>query len=124
MKRQQPSSTYKLKYLSPASVLKRKVATQKERSTDKVKLSQLAEFDITLEDDQSDEVGEVMKTIEEQCVEDLRNLFDEVDSHSLSTGKSLRDTWERDKANCKAEFFKDQLKNDKLVYQNSNIIHL
>ena len=101
--KQQPSSTYKLKYLSPASVWKRKVATQKERSTDKVKLSKLAEFDATLEDDQSDKVGKVMKTIKEQCAEDLRNLFDEIDLHSLSTGKPLRDTWEQDKANCKAE---------------------
>ena len=123
LKRQHPSSTFKLKYLSPASVLKRKVSTQKQRSTDKVKLSKLAELDVTLEDDQSDEVGEIIQTIEQQCSEDLHNLFDEVDSHSLFTGKSLRDTWEWDKANCKAEFFKDQLKNGKLAYQKCKHVH-
>jgi len=65
LKRQQPSSRFKLKYLSPASVKKRKTATQKERSNDKAKLSRLKDFDITLEDDQSDEVSEVLQTIEE-----------------------------------------------------------
>ena len=34
-KRQLPSSNFKLKYLSPASVMKRRQATQQERSSDK-----------------------------------------------------------------------------------------
>ena len=65
IKQQQPSSRYKLKYLSPASTLKQKAVTQKEWSCDKAKLASLTEFDVTLEDDQSDEVSKVIKRIEQ-----------------------------------------------------------
>ncbi|XP_065908252.1 uncharacterized protein [Dysidea avara] len=112
LKRQQPSSRYKLKYLSPASIHKRKAATQKERSNDKAKLSRLSEFDITLENDQSDEVSEVLQTIEQQCSEELHSILKEADAHSSTTGKSIRSSWERDKASCKAQFYSDQIQND------------
>ena len=117
LKRQQPSSRYKLKYLSPASIRKRKAATQKERSNDKAKLSRLSEFDITLEDDQSDEVSEVLQTIEQQCSEELHSILKEADTHSSTTGKSIRSSWERDKASYKAQFYSDQIQNGKLVHK-------
>ena len=117
LKRQQPSSRYKLKYLSPASLRKRKAATQKERSNDKAKLSRLSEYDITLEDDQSDEVSEVLQTIEQKCSEELHAVLKEADAHSSSTGKSIRSSWERDRASHKAQFYTDQLQNGKLVHQ-------
>lgn len=64
----------------------------------------LAELDVTLEDDQSDEVGKIVTTIEENCSEELQNIFDEADAHSAKAGDSLHSSWERDKANSK--FFK------------------
>ena len=119
LKRQQPSSSFKLKYLSPASATKRKTAAQKERSLDKAKASRLAEFDITLEDDQSDEVSEIVSTTEEKYSEELETTLNEADAHSASTGNSIRSSWERDKAASKAsfktQFYKDQLINGKLV---------
>ena len=76
LKRQQPSSRYKLKYLSPASIRKRKAATQKERSNDKAKLSRLSEFDITLEDDQLDEVSEVLQNnVQKNCTAFSRRMM-------------------------------------------------
>jgi len=41
--RQQLSSSFKLKYLSPASVVKERKAMQTERPTDKAKLAKLAD---------------------------------------------------------------------------------
>ena len=89
LKRQQPSSRFKLKYLSPASTLKCKAAAQKERSNDKAKLSSLTEFDVTLEDDQSDEVIDIIKRIKQDCPDELQSAFEEADGHSSVTGKSL-----------------------------------
>ena len=72
LEQQQPFSSFKLKYLSPA---KRKTAAQKERLLDKAKASRLAEFDITLEDDQSDEVSEIVSTIEEKDSDELETIL-------------------------------------------------
>jgi len=114
IKRQQPSSHFQLKFLSPASVSKRRSATQKERSRDKVKLVKLGELDVTLEDDQSDELCEIVAKIEDECKDEIENIFHEADTHSATAGGALRSSWERDKANSKATFFKDQLKNSKI----------
>jgi len=111
LKRQLPSSRYKEKYLSPLSRTKRKAAAQKERSNDKAKLARLIELDITLEDDQSDEVSEVLQTIEQKCSKELASILQEADAHSANTGKSIRSSWEQDKAKSKAQFYKDQLQN-------------
>jgi len=67
--RQQLSSSFKQKYLSPASVTKRK-ATQIERSTDKAKLAKLTNAELLLNDEQS----------EETSADGLQKVFQEVDS--------------------------------------------
>ena len=59
--RQQPSSSFKLKYLSPASVTKRKKATQIERSTDKAKLAKLTNTELLLDDTSGDELQKVFQ---------------------------------------------------------------
>ena len=48
IKRQSTSSNYPVKYLSPASVKKRKENAQAERSKDKALLSKCSKLDITL----------------------------------------------------------------------------
>lgn len=42
---------------------------------------------MTLEDDQSDEVSDVIKRIEQDCPSELQSVFEEADGHSLATGK-------------------------------------
>jgi len=79
-----------------------------------VKLVRLGELDVTLEDDQSDELCEIVAKIEDECKDEVENIFHEADTHSATAGNSLRSSWERDKANSKATFFKDQLKNSKI----------
>jgi len=72
------------------------------------------ELDVTLEDDQSDEVSEVVARIEQDCSEELQDVFREAEEYSTEAGSSLCSAWERDKENSKVEFFQDQLKNSKL----------
>ena len=94
IKRLQPSSNFKLKYLSPASVAKRKRATQQERSHDKEKLQKHDDLDITLEDDQSDELRDIVTKLEEIAKPDLEKIFAEADNNHV--GYSVRNTWECD----------------------------
>ena len=97
-KRLLPSSSFKLKYLSPKSVAKRKQATQRERSRDKVAIAE-ANNEVVLEDDQSNEVNQIMQTIESEAATELDEVLKE-----MPTGRSI---WNDDKRNPKAEFFKD-----------------
>jgi len=92
--------------LFPASKNKRKAATQKERSNDKAKLVKFAEMDVTLEDDQSDEVSEVVARIEQDCSEELQGAFHEADKHSTEAGSSLRSAWDRTRQIVKSSFFR------------------
>ena len=105
-KRLLPSSSFKLKYLSPKSVAKRKQATQRERSRDKAAVAK-ANSDIVLEDDQSDEVDQIMQTIENEAANELEEVLQE-----MPAGHSI---WNEDKRSTKADFFKDQRQNCKLL---------
>ena len=107
--RQKPSSHFKIKYLSPASAAVRKKATQIERSVDKAKLARHEDIELLLDDEQSEELCNVMKKIEETCPDKLQEIFQEGDTHAV--GKLVRDSWELDKLNAKENFFKDQIKN-------------
>ena len=109
--RQQSSSHFKLKYLSPLSTAARKKAAQKERSADKAKLAKHEELDVPLDDDQSDELCDVIKRIEETCPNELDKIFQEGDDRAV--GDLVRNSWEADKLNGKKSFFKDQHKNGK-----------
>ena len=110
-KRLLPSSKFRLKYLSPKSAAKRKRATQLERSSNIAKLTKYTDMDLTLEDDQSDKLEEVIRTIEENVPEELDAVFREASDCSVSVGKTIRDAWENDKQNHEAEFYRDQLCN-------------
>jgi len=84
---------------------------QIERSADKVKLAKLADTDLLLDDEQSDELSDVISRIEEAGADELEKVFKEADS--LSVGDSVRAAWELDKSNAKEKFFKDQKNNSK-----------
>ena len=88
--------------MSPLSRTKRKAAAQKERLNDKAKLARLIELDITSEDNLSNEVSEVLQTIEQKGSKELASILQEADAHSANTGKSIRSLWDQDKANSKA----------------------
>ena len=73
--RQQPTSSFKLKYLSPANAAQRKKATQKERSADKAKLARCAELEVMLDDEQSDELTNIVNRIEEANEDELKKIL-------------------------------------------------
>ena len=111
-----PSSNFKLKYLSPQSVSKRKEATLREQSRDKAVIAKLSP-DIVLEDDQSDEMATILETIEEEAPDELENVFKEADGQSVGT--AVRNIWETDKRNAKTIFNKDQQVNRKYTVYRS-----
>jgi len=55
------------------------------------------DMDLTLEDDQSNELGEVMRTIEENVPEELDVVLREASNCLVSVGKTSCDAWENDK---------------------------
>ena len=105
--RQLPSSNFKKKHLSPVSFTKREQAAQRERARDKAQIAKLRHH-ITLEDEQTDEVSQIMHTIESQASKELDEVLQEG-----SMGPAARSIWSEDKSNPKAEFFKDQQHNCK-----------
>ena len=121
LKRLQPSSTFKLMHLSPASVAKRKRATQQERSRDKAKLLRHDDLDITFEEDQSDELSNVVTKLEEVAKKDLDMIFSEADDKNV--GGTVREIWESDLRKSKLEFFKDQQRNSKQLALQSECMH-
>ena len=112
LQRQQPPSRFKLKYLSPASTLKRKRATQQERSADKAKLAKYEHLDVTLDDDQNNEWNSVIEQIEEQYNGELDKVFQEADAKSKQIGSRMQTLWKSDRC-AKAGFLKDQQCNRK-----------
>ena len=101
---QQPSSSFNFKYLSPASTIKRKKDTQMERSADKAKLAKCDDLEVTLDDEQSDELSSIMSNIEETSADELDKIFKEADG--CSAGDSIRAVWELDRNNSKGRFLK------------------
>ena len=54
-----------------------------ECSTDKAKLAKHEELELPLDNEQSDELCNVMKTIEEACPDELDKIFQEGDDHAV-----------------------------------------
>ena len=79
-------------------MLLRRKAAQVERSADKAKLARLADTELLLDDEQSNELSEIMSQIEEANVDELQKAFKETDSFSV--GDSVRAAWESDKNNA------------------------
>ena len=65
--------------------------------------------DITLEDEQSDEVSQIMQTIErQQALKELNKVLQEG-----SLGPTAQKIWNEDKRKTKSQFYKDQQQNCK-----------
>lgn len=82
-----PSSNYNLKHLTPTSAAKRRQATQRERTRDKATIAK-ANSEVVLEDDQSDEVNQIMQTIENEAADELEEVLQD-----MPAGRSI---WDND----------------------------
>ena len=76
-----------------------------ERSADKAKLAKCDDLEVTLDDEQSDELSSIMSNIEETSADELDKIFKEADG--CSAGDSIRAVWELDRNNFKGGFLKN-----------------
>ena len=97
--------------MSPASLKKRKGNTQQERNKDKKALANYRHMEVTLDDEQSDEMVEIMDKIDTVGKKTLEEIFMEAESSGV--GSSVRGIWEDDKRNMK-DLKTDQERNSKL----------
>ena len=111
-KRQAPSSRAKLSTMSPASQFKRKQNAQAERTNDKKKLRKFENTEVTLDEEQHDEMCTIVNKIEEVGKNDLEKAFAEGDAHGV--GAQIREVWVTDRRQQTDQFKADQAKNSKL----------
>lgn len=109
VKRQQPSSHCPLKYVSPSSQKKRKENTQRERAKDRKLLQKYSHTELTLDDEQQDDLSKLVDAIGEKGSEKVRSILLDADSHGV--GEAVREIWQMDKMRMKDEFDEDQKKN-------------
>ena len=111
VKRQHPSSRARLSYMSPASQTKRRKLAQYERTNNLRKLARYEENEVTLDDEQNDEMRTIMEKIGD---EELQKLYDEGEKHGI--GGILKDIWITDLDRQRKEFSSDQVSNSKIPY--------
>ena len=96
--------------MSPASLKKRKNNTQQECNKDKNALAKYRHMEVTLDDDQNDEMVDIMDKIDTVGKQTLEEKF--MDAESSGLGGSVRKIWEDNKQNTK-DVKKDQKRNSK-----------
>jgi len=111
VKRQAPSSKAKLSNMSPASQLKRKQNVTSERNNDRKKLRKYENTEVTLADEQHDDMCNIVNAIEEVSKEDLEKVFAEGDMHGV--GDKVREIWLTDRRQQLEQFHEDQARNGK-----------
>ena len=77
VKRQSSSSHAKLSYMSPSSQLQRKDNQKKEKYIMNRKLNNYEETELSLDDEQNDEMSSLVSTIEREHSDELEKLFSE-----------------------------------------------
>ena len=112
LKRQASSSKAKLSYMSPASQAKRKQNVLTERNNDKKKLTKYENTEVTLSDEQHEEMSTIVNKIEEVGKAELEKIFVEGDSHGVGT--QVREVWMTDNRQQLSQFKADQEKNCEL----------
>lgn len=112
VKRQAPSSRAKLTYMSPASQSKRKQNSLIERNNDKIKLTKFEKTEITLAEEQHDEMCTIVNRIEEVGKDELEKVFADGDAHGV--GAQIREVWMTDRRQQLDQFKADQIRNSKL----------
>ena len=108
LKRQSSTSRARLTYMSPASQKSRKSNAQIERSNMMRKLEKLRGADVTLNDEQHDEMCSLVERINN---EDLDKIFLEGSEHGV--GDLMKEIWFTDSKRQRQQFLQDQSKNGK-----------
>ena len=95
--------------MSPSSQKKRKENAQRERAKDRSRLQKYSHTELTLDDDQHDELSKLMDTIEEKGGKEIEEVMQDAKSHGV--GDSVREIWQMDMQRVKDKFNNDQQKN-------------
>ena len=111
IKRQAPSSRAKLSYMSPASQIKRRQNSLSERNNDKIKLNKFEKTEITLSEEQHDEMCTIVNRIEELGKDELEKVFADGDAHGV--GSQIREVWVSDRRQQLDQFKADQTRNSR-----------
>ena len=98
-------------YMSPASQQKRKSNAQSKRSNMMRKLEKFSEADVTLNDEQHNEMCSLVERISD---EDLGKNFLEGSEHGV--GDLMKDIWYTDSKRQRQQFLQDQSKNGTYLY--------
>ncbi len=80
-----------------------------ERCTDQKKLRKYENTEVSLDDDQSDQMAEVVEIINDKSSDTLSKIFEEAESQGKGT--EIKEIWANDLRADKKEFDKDQEKN-------------
>ena len=107
--RLEPSSNCPLAALSPASQKEQKSNLMKERERDKKLLRMYEHTELTLDDDRSEEMGQIVGIINRSCSDSLQCVFKEAKEQG---GKSeIEEIWKMDIRSDREQFNKDQATN-------------
>ena len=109
-KRQRLSSRARLSYMSPASQAKCKKLAQYERTNSIRKLARYEEHEVTLDDDQNEEMRTVMETTKD---EELQRSYDEGEKYGVIG--IMKEIWNTDLDRQRTEFSHDQASNSKIT---------
>ena len=112
--RQDPSSKAKLSYMSPSSQMKRKRNALMERNSDKKKLAKYQNTEVTLSEEQHEEMSSVVSRIEEVGKDELEKVFAEGDAHGV--GAQIREIWTTDRREQLDQFRQDQARNSMFMH--------
>ena len=109
-KRQNPSSRARLSYMSPSSQAKHKKLAQYDRTNSIRKLARYEEYEVTLNDDQNEEMKIMVEKIGD---ENLQKLYDEGKKYGV--GGIMKDIWITDLDRQRKEFSHDQASSSKII---------
>ena len=105
-----PGCKRPMKFMSPASQKKRRTRqTQQYRDLKKL-LKKMRKTDIDLNGEQSEQLVQIGRTIQDNHSDELDNVFDEISEYSESKKKLLQQMWNLD-INERKDFTADQIKN-------------
>ena len=108
-KRQRPTSHCPLKFMSPSSQKKRKENTQRDRSK---LLQKYAHTEVSLDDEQHEEISRLVNAIDEQEGGDLSNFLSDAETPEVK--EAVNEIWQMDRRKMKEAFTRDQGENSEL----------
>ena len=111
--RLEPSSRCPLSTLSPDSVNKWRENLMTEWAQDKKTIRKYEHTEITLDDDQSDEMAEIVNVINSRSPDAVSEIFQKAESQGKS---GVKEIWRNDVRSDQKEFEKDQSRNRKMLH--------